>query len=110
MMNAHLAVSLLLLTLGIAATGTAFAEPAGARAWKVNRLLNPTDADRVSEAKGRVMIYSGLTDKDVERALDRHFDRIEHMMFVRTVVTDDAGEAQREPESGRAIVESDGCD
>jgi hypothetical protein len=33
------------------------------------------------------MIHDGLTDRDVERALDEQSDRLVHMMFIRVVVT-----------------------
>lgn len=104
------ATALVLLALGIGAAGSASAESPAARAWKVNRLMNPGDGDRAIEAKGRVMIYSGLTDREVELAMDEHFDRIENMMFVRTVVTDDEGQARRVPQTNELVVESDGCD
>ena len=47
------------------------------------------------------MIYDGLDNTVVERALDEHFDRIEQMMFVRTRHT--------EPDGG-VSYEDDGCD
>jgi hypothetical protein len=34
------------------------------------RLFEPPQNELKREAKGRVMIYDGLTDKGVERALD----------------------------------------
>jgi hypothetical protein len=56
------------------------------------------------------MIYDGLTDRDVERAFHEQFDRLEHMMFIRVVVTGDSGKARRS-ESGEVVTESDdGCD
>jgi hypothetical protein len=86
------------------------ADPASTKNWQMSRLFEPTQADLKSEDKGRVMIYDGMKDKDVERALDEQFDRLEHVMFTRTVVTDDAGNARR-TDSGEVVTEADdGCD
>ena len=49
------------------------------------RLFEPTQADLNAEAKGRVMIYDGLTGTD--SALSEQFDGPGHMMFIRVVVT-----------------------
>jgi hypothetical protein len=76
----------------------------------MKRLFKPTDADLKSEARGRVMIYDGLTDKTVERALQEQFDRVDAMMFTRTVVTDSDGAPRRNPDSGGVVYEDDGCD
>jgi hypothetical protein len=77
------------------------------------RLLNPTQVDQKAEAKGRVMIYDGMTDQEVARAFDEQFDRLEYMMFTRTVVTDDSGRPRKDPSTGELVTESgydDGCD
>ncbi len=70
--------------------------------FQSNALFNPTPAQLKAEARGRVMIYDGLDNAVVERALDEQFDRIEHMMFIRTrqSTSDDDDEY---------IVEDDGC-
>ena len=47
------------------------------------------------------MIYDGLDNNTIERALDKHFDRIDNMMFVRIHHVDDDGED---------YDEDDGCD
>ena len=63
----------------------ATAAAAGAKdGFQYNALFNPTPARLRVEERGRVMIYDGLDDAAVERALDEQFDRIEHMMFIRT--------------------------
>ena len=36
-----------------------------------------------AEARDRVIIYEGLDEAVVERALDEQSERIEHMMFIR---------------------------
>ena len=61
------------------------------------------------ERKGRVFIYDGMHTTDVERALDEEFDRIEHMMFSSTIITDTEGKPVTNPETGQVMVEEDGC-
>ena len=49
-----------------------------------NALFNPSKTLLRAEERGRVTIYDALQDTAVERALDTQFERIGHMMFVRT--------------------------
>jgi hypothetical protein len=70
--------------------------------FQYNALFNPTTAQLSAEERGRVMIYDGLDNAMVERALDEQFDRIEHMMFIRT--------RQNAPDGDdEYTVEDDGC-
>ena len=85
-------------------------ESESANNWKMTRLFNPTPMDLASERKGRIMIYDGLTDKTVNKALDEHFDRIEALMFTRTIVTSESGAPLRDPETAGLVFEDDGCD
>lgn len=78
--------------------------------WQVKRLFQPTIKQIESEQKGQVFIYDGMTDKLIEQAMEKQFERVQSMMFVRTVVTSDKGEPQRDPETGEDMIESDGCD
>jgi hypothetical protein len=78
--------------------------------WQQRRLHQPNKAELEWERTGHVMIYEGMTDREVERALDNHFNRVESMMFINTVVTDADGKPARHPESGELITEDDGCD
>jgi hypothetical protein len=78
--------------------------------WQQRRLEYPTEPELRWESKNRVMIYEGMTDREVKHALDNHFDRIESMMFINTVVTDENGEPLKDPETGRVVTEIDGCD
>lgn len=64
-------------------------------------LFDPGESTLQAERRGRVMIYDGLDNALVERALSEQFDRIEHMMFVRT--------RYPQPDGGYGI-EADGCD
>ncbi len=77
--------------------------------WQSNRLFNPSPADREAEKRGDVVIYDGLTDVTVKQAIDENFDRMQNMMFTRTVVTDENGEPMIDPETGNKVVEDDGC-
>ena len=77
--------------------------------WQQRRLEQPTEAELQWERSGRVMIYEGMTDREVERALDKHFKRVESMMFINTVITDDEGNPLKDPESGEVMIEDDGC-
>ena len=103
-----------LALLAIALSGVTMAqaddfELAMADDWQQNRLLAPTAAQRAQEEHGTVIIYQGLRDTDVEKALDVAFDRLEYMMFVDTVVTDENGQPVIDPETGEVVTESDDC-
>jgi hypothetical protein len=86
----------------------AAAEPTAEGAWQLKLMFEPSPGQLELEQKGRVYIYTGLRDVDVERALEEQFDRVEHMMFVHTVVTrpshDPAAGAR-----GAGVVQDDGC-
>jgi hypothetical protein len=76
---------------------------------ELRRLFDPTPAELQAEASGRIYIYDGLRDIDIERAMDKEFNRVDSMMFIRLKKTDEEGEVRRDPESGNAMVEDDGC-
>ena len=63
--------------------------------------ITPSEITLKAEAKGRVMIYDGLTSKTISKAMDEQFNRIENMMFVRII---------HEQDNGEYYVEDDGCD
>lgn len=52
--------------------------------WEFKQLHHPSPSLRKIERSGRVTIYDGMFDSEVDHAMDRQFDRIESMMFVRT--------------------------
>jgi len=81
-----------------------------AGSWQEKILFNPTPAQiQMEEERQRVMIYEGLTDVQVTQAMEQQFERVEHMMFTGTVVTDTEGEVVVDPDTGKPEVEDDGC-
>ena len=81
---------------------------AGQHGWQTNRLMQPTAAQLKAEARGKVVIYDGLDMRQVNAALDRHFERIQNMMFVRIHHLPPSGAGGKG--KGGAEVEEDGCD
>jgi hypothetical protein len=87
-----------------------FTSPAKAQdSWQERMLFNPPASQLELEKRGRVMIYDGLKDTEIAQAMDTQFDRIQSMMFVRSVATDSDGGVQRDEETGDTVVEDDGC-
>ncbi|MGA7181419.1 MAG: hypothetical protein WBX11_17790 [Thiobacillaceae bacterium] len=79
-------------------------------AWEVRRLTHPTPLELRDEQSGKVYIYDDLTDREVDQALDNNFQRIESMMFVGTVKTDEQGDPVINSATGQPMQESGGCD
>jgi len=96
---ACLLLSSLVLALPLA---PASAEDAPPDDWQLRRLMYPTPSELANEQRGGIFIYDGLEQKDVNRAMDVNFGRIENMMFIRTRVP-----RPSEPEVTQ--VEDDGC-
>ena len=69
--------------------------------YQLNVLFTPSDSILLAEAKGRVMIYDGLKSETVDQAMNEQYDRIESMMFVRTLNVQEDGDYE---------PEDDGCD
>jgi hypothetical protein len=93
-----------------ALTTVAGADEERMRDWQISMLFNPNEHQLEVEDKGRVMIYDGLYSAEVNQAMEQQFDRIEHMMFTNTIMTDEAGKPLRNPKTGLVMVEEDGCE
>jgi hypothetical protein len=72
------------------------------RGYQIQRLLTPSATELAAEDRGSVYIYDSLEMKQVNAALDQHFDRIENMMFIRIHHLPPTG-------AGPAEVEDDDC-
>jgi hypothetical protein len=86
------------LTISLLSANAA-AAPA-ASDWQLGQLQNPSPGLVKAEARGRVTIYDGLKGQQVERAMDEQFDRIDNMMFIRTL--------EQAPDGGY-VAEDDDC-
>ena len=67
-------------------------EAAAAPGWQERRLLAPSGPQLAAERRGRVVLYDGLDERLVDRALDTQFARVENMMFVGVRHTDPDGD------------------
>lgn len=106
-MNTVTTLTSIAIIAGSLFTGNAQAE---LRDWYKQQLFEPSPQQLAMEQRGRIMIYDGLHDTDVQLALDEQFDRVESMMFTGTIVTDESGEPAIDRDTGEILVENDGCD
>lgn len=78
----------LMFLCGVLLTQTAAATEAadyvGSEQWQQRRLFTPTLSELQQEAAGRIFIYDGMMEADLDRALDNQFQRLDSMMFIRT--------------------------
>ncbi|WP_455204305.1 hypothetical protein [Kaarinaea lacus] len=75
--------------------------------WQLQRLMSPSAEDLQFETKGTVFIYDGIKSSDIDIALDVHHERMESMMFINTIWTDDKGQVLVDPYSGEVIADDD---
>ncbi len=76
--------------------------------WQYNRLLAPTAHQRQQEKSGSVVIYDGLKDTTIDKVMDKAFDRIQNMMFIRILRTGKDGQPMH-GKNGEVVVEDDDC-
>ena len=74
------------------------AASAQADSYQYKMLFNPTEPMLNAETKGRVMIYDRMESEMIDVAMQKQFDRIQNMMFVRTQYKNEEGEPEKESE------------
>lgn len=80
------------------------------RDWQLKRLHNPSVMHRQAEQNYSIFIYDGLYDTDVVEAMETQFDRLENMMFIRTVITNEDGTPRVDAETLAVETETDDDD
>jgi hypothetical protein len=90
---------------------TALASGKSTDDWQLQMLLQPTREQlRIETEKDRVFIYSRVKDTDIDRAMDEQFSRLQHMMFVNTLVVQKKRPTAGAPSKPVLIEHDDGCD
>lgn len=75
--------------------------------WQKQMLFEPSEQQIAQEQGGQVFVYNGITSADIDLAMDRYYDRIDNMMFVNTVWTNEEGEPIVDPYTGNPVVDDD---
>ena len=81
---------------------------AGLHGVQYKRLTTPSNQQTKKESEGKVYLYIGMKDKEVEKVLDSDFDRIENFLFMSVIVTGKTGSPSRNKQ-GQIVLESDDC-
>lgn len=111
-LKTHTVVSALFLTF---APYAAAGDEQAIQDWQLQMLLEPTPAQLdMEQRKDTVFIYSRMKDSDIGRAMKEQFGRVQHMMFVNTLVTKEPDPtrdkaADSEPSEPVVVEEDDGC-
>lgn len=77
--------------------------------WQLKRLFSPSARQLTMEKRHKVYTYVGLTDRQLEAAMDENFDRIQSFMIANVIITDETGKPRRDPKTGEILTEDDGC-
>jgi len=103
-------VLVLLAIFNLATLSNVYADTlfAGLHGVQYKRLTAPSNYQTRKESEGKVYLYIGMKDKEVEKVLDSDFDRIENFLFMSVIVTDKTGSPSRNKQ-GQIILESDDC-
>lgn len=101
-------LKVLAISLIISTSQNVFA--GGDQSWLMKMVYQPSQYVLDREERGFVNIYDGFTDTQVDEVLDRKFERIGHMMFTRIKTTGTSGAVLKDSQTGKDVVEDDGCD
>lgn len=78
-------ITKLAIVLSLSTVMNGAVQAAVANEWDRKQLFGPSAALLDREKAGNVTIFDGVLSSDVDRAMDEQFDRVESMMFVRTL-------------------------
>jgi hypothetical protein len=76
---------------------------------ELRRLFEPTPAELRQERAGRVYIYDGLKEADIERAMREQYTRLDSMMFIRVKPTAEPPQEDPGGASAPTYYQDDGC-
>ena len=76
---------------------------------ELRRLFEPTPGEVQQERTGRVYIYDGLKEEDIDRAMREQFPRVDSMMFIRVKPTPAPPKADPSDAPAPAYYQNDGC-
>lgn len=75
--------------------------------FQLAQLLEPSTEQLQEEREGRIFIYDGIKESDIQLALDTQIDRIGSMMFVNVIWTDESGEPLVDSVTGDVLADDD---
>ena len=88
---------------------SATAQAQDLRDIELRRLFEPTPAEVRQEQAGRVYIYDGLKETDIEQAMHEQFPRVEFMMFIRVKPTPLPPAESKSETPAPTYYQNDGC-
>lgn len=95
------------IAVSMLATGNTFAAQQYEK-WQKQRLMQPTKPQLENERRGHIFIYDGMSEQDVDRAMDQAFGRIDSMMFINIKTKEDGGNVPS-TNNDTSDTDDDGC-
>ena len=75
--------------------------------FQLDQLLDPSEEQLQMESDGQVFIYDGLKESDIMLALDQQAHRMQSMMFINVIWTDESGKPIVDPYTGQVVADDD---